>query len=226
MVTDKLGDLELLERNICVVSELPPRDDDRVTCVTGDYSSGEVLARVDWEGVTLALIFFERHAQETEEDADIRNVLAAILSAEHLVREDARLVVEVHDEKYISVLRHRIGPRVEVTFKERIEADLIANTIINRGGTARLIAEIASSESNRIVACPLTELTDRESVSVEELKFLLLEADEPRILLGMLPEGENSPILNPAKDSPIGCADMVYYLSSTGREKPESPAVW
>jgi Trk K+ transport system NAD-binding subunit len=175
--------------------------------VRGDYSSAEVLGRIDWEGVELAIIFHEHTRGRTAVDVDIRNVIAAMQ-----VAGKARVIVEVVNEEYADVLRRCGEGDIELIFKERIDANFIANTIVNPGATTRLLADLVDFEGQRIEAVPLSELWDGEEATLRDVALRLAQEPEPVILLGVLPRGETAPVLNPPGDTVVGAEDLVYCL--------------
>ena len=213
---DKLLSQTIVENceQVKIVSEREVGSDAYGECINEDYSSPAVLSRLNWSEVSLALIFFEVNPGENSDDVDTRNVLAAMQAA-RLTGENARVIVEIHEEKHARLLRTQFSEKVEVTFKERMDADLIANTIINPGRVTGLIREIASLEQNRIVTCPLSHLTNRDSCTVRDVHLSLLESSPPVICLGILRAGETTPTLNPPGAETVTAKDVLYCLQRT-----------
>jgi len=216
-VVDKLFAHNLLGagQKITVISNRYRPSDTRVEHISADYSYLDAVEQVDWSEVSLAIVFFEVGPGESTNDVDKRNILAA-MSVERILRRDgARVIVEIHNEKHVRLLRWQSREKVEVIFKERMDADLIANTIINPGRTTNLIREIASFEKNRIETLWLSEFTHQDSLTVKELRSCLLEKSPPVIILGLFRPGQTNPILNPACEETVSSRDLLYCLRKT-----------
>jgi voltage-gated potassium channel len=200
------------DRKVTVVSEHYSADDARVNHVEQDYSESAVLQQLDWAEFSVVIVFFEMTPGEATHEVDTRNVLTAMEAAQRRRREDTRVIVEVHEEKHARLLKSRFKDRIEIPFKERMDADLIANTIINPGRITKLIREIASFDHNRIDTCRLGDFTEQDSVTVSDLRLVLLDEFPPVILLGLLRAGSTSPMLNPSPQEVLTEGDAIYCL--------------
>jgi len=214
LVAEKLFDQGLVgdEEKLIVASCSDPKLGERCKWIAGDPS--DILDEIRWDAIELVLAFFEMHDDEPTSAADTRSIIAAFGAADRLKRKDARIVVEIYDEDRLPLLHLHLGERVEVVFKEKMDANLIANTIVNPGKTSELIGEMASFERNRIQTFRLPELLGKDEGRVGDVRLELCERHEPIILLGMLEPEQTEPIVNPPADQPLGPGHVLYCLCS------------
>jgi len=222
MVLDRL-----LKREIIRPGEMPrvlsQRDDvpqAQVQHVRSDYSDPAVLEKVDWRNVGLVIIYHESRAGEDPSVVDIRNTITTVKTAP-LIPKDAKIIVELFNEAYADVIRQNVERDVEVIYKERIDANFIANTIVNPGKTTQLLLELTNLTGNRIKTLRLSDFGVRGPTTVKALCLMVAEREPPVILLGALANGEATPVLNPSKDTQLTEEHILYCVEADvihGRE--------
>lgn len=194
------------DKKLIIVSKNKPPNKKWIKHVRKDHYQPAVFEEIDWKVVELTIIFYESDPEMIPEKVDIKTIATAIR-----IPKNVKIIAEITDENYAKVIRENIPGDIELIYKERFDANLIANTIVNPGKTVDLIHELANLEGNRIDSFRLSDFTSNNSITVEELKLLLLEG-VPRIFLGMTKKDKNKPILNPPNEEEIQGEDIIYCL--------------
>jgi hypothetical protein len=126
--------------------------------------------------------------------------------------DDVRIIAEIIEEDYARVLQQDIERDIELIYKERFDANLIANSIINKGAVSNLFRKLASLSGNHLKTGYLSDVVQTdESCSVSTLKTKLLDRDQITFL-GYMQEGTSQPVLNPPSDQEIKEGDILYYI--------------
>ncbi len=211
----KLVELRILAQldQVTVVSESVTPELHEVRYLRG--RPGRVIDEVAWESIALVLIFHEEREPRDFKIVDTRNVLIGLKVAPMLKRSGARIIVQLYDDCSADILRRRLGRQVEVIFTSRLDANLVACTIVNRGKISLLLEDLASVSENAISSFRLRDFSQQVEMTVGELRALLLERDEPIEFLGCLRPDDCLPILNPSKQEKLSAEHILYCLHRT-----------
>ena len=125
------------DKRLVVISKTRPPEEPWLDYVCEDYTEGSIYDRIDWEDTELAIIFHEKDEGKTESDADIKTVVATLR-----IPDKVRVIAEIIEEDYAPVIQGDIKGDIELIYKERFDANLIANTIINPGKTTELLRDM------------------------------------------------------------------------------------
>ncbi len=216
--------LESLERSrwgendqkVVIISETDPPDKPWVEHIANDYSETDVIREKEWwRDKKLAIIFHELDHRRNEQphSIDIKNAVTSLV-----LPRNVRVIAEIIDEDYSKVLQKDIERDIELIYKERFDANLIANSIINPGEISDLFRELGKLTGNRLKTFILSHFfPQKEEVTVMELQKKLME-EERMIFLGMLKKGAYKPLLNPKHDQKIEQGDILYFITREGEE--------
>lgn len=200
------------DADIIIVSEYAPDYISKdTTIIQEDFSDFKVLEDIDFAKISLVIIFLEIYGDQATEKADSRNAFTAIQVGE-MINTNARIIVEIADDHYTEILHKHISGNIEIIYKEKLDADLIANNIINSGNTVKMWWEIANFDGNRLSTFTLKELGVNGSISLKELRIKLLEEKNPKIIFGYLPAETDTPVLNPSPDTILKQEYFIYIL--------------
>jgi voltage-gated potassium channel len=198
------------DRNVVVVSERTPPEKPWIDHVETNYAESEAIRDPSWwKNKKLAVIFHEKMADKDESphEIDIKNAIMSLV-----LPDDVRIIAEIIEEDYARVLQQDIERDIELIYKERFDANLIANSIINEGAVSNLFRKLASLSGNHLKTGYLSDVVQTdESCSVSTLKTKLLDRDQITFL-GFMQEGMSQPVLNPPSDEEIKEGDILYYI--------------
>ena len=186
----------------------PTLDCCRVRTLTGDLSDPTLLAQIDWLAQELVIIFHETTCADAPEQDDVRT-LAAVLS----IPKTGRIIVELACEDHANIVRDSCGDTAEIILKEKMDACLIANTLVNAGRTTAMLQEAADLQGSRTVLVSASEFLPAGTHTVRELRSAILATDVPRTFLGLLRENEATPQLNPIRQTAVTSNDGVYLVA-------------
>jgi len=195
--------------SVRVISNRDIADIGWVDHVELDYTERTAFERVDWSGVTLAMIFHQIEPGETPSEVDIKTVTTALRLPDHV-----RILAEIVDEDYADVMRADIPQTTDIVYKERLDANLIAHTIVNPGRASEMFQELVDRGNHRIQTFGLSEFVDSDQTTVGTLRRTLLDVDRVT-LLGFKKKGDVEVQLNPALEASIASDDLLFCLVSS-----------
>lgn len=197
------------DRRIVVVSEKRPPDEPWIQHIRKDFSEARKIQDPEWwEDKKLAIIFHEEDGG-TDDDKNL-DIKAAVTAMQ--LPADVRVIVEIIEEDYAEVLRRDIQRDIELIYKERFDASIIANSIINDGKMTEVFREIGNLEGDRLKTYEFSHLAGESEASVRSLREKILTRDH-LTFLGVMVRGQVDPILNPDPGITLEEGDIVYCLA-------------
>ncbi len=202
------------EARVIVVSKRQPPEKPWIQHIATDYSDFDRIREDEWwNDKKLAIIFHETapNRSDSARRQDIKNAVTSLL-----LPEQVRVIAEIIDEDYARVLQQDIEQDIELIYKERYDANLIANSIVNDGKVSEMFRELGNLTGNRLRTFDFSQLVpDRDRMSVLEFRKHLLDANR-MTFLGMMKKGAFRPELNPDYDQTLEHGDILYCIT-----KPE-----
>jgi hypothetical protein len=203
--------LEYPESEFCLYAEnIVPGKYPECRIVTRSISNN-ILDDIKVNLFSHILIFAEDGLEVINADVDARNIFTAI-QINKLLKKDAQIIIELFNRNYTHLLRKYTSENVEIIYKERLDAYLIANTIVSPGKTSDMWMEIANNQGNTLSSITPAELGVTEAISLKDLNLKLLTKENPVIIMGYLPENSVIPILNPSLDTILQNNSTIYIL--------------
>jgi hypothetical protein len=195
--------------SVCVVSTRKIADVEWVDHVERDYTKRTAFEGIDWSEVAVAIIFHQIETGETPSEVDIKTVTTALRLPDHV-----RILAEIVDEDYADVMRADIPQTTDIVYKERLDANLIAHTIVNPGRASEMFQEMVDRREHRIQTFGLSEFVDSDETTVGALRRTLVDVDRVA-LLGLRKKGDEEVQLNPPLQASIEKDDVLFCLVSS-----------
>ena len=203
--------LEYPEAEFCLYAEnLLPEKYPECRIVTRSISNN-ILDDIKVNLFSHILIFAEDGVEVINADVDARNIFTAI-QINKLLKKDAQIIIELFNHNYTHLLKKYTSKNVEIIYKEQLDANLIANTIVSPGKTSDMWMEIANNQGNTLSSITPAELGVTDAISLKDLNLKLLTKENPVIIMGYLPENSVIPILNPSLDTILQNNSTIYIL--------------